>query len=136
MSTPGLVYHPDDYYAESVPQGRNEWVNHPDTDPRMPGLFAARATILPGQGHGFHRHPGREEIIYVLEGAIAQWVDQERYVLRAGDSVCVPADVVHASFNAGPAPAVLFVVLSGAISSEPLAIDMAGEEPWSLLPTP
>ena len=134
MST--LVYKQDGYHLEPVPQGRNEWVNHPDADPRMPGLFAARATILPGMGHDFHRHPGREEIIYVLEGAIAQWIGQDRFVLEAGDSVCVPADVVHASFNVGPALATLFVVLSGAMTSDPLAIDMAGETPWCSLPTP
>ena len=102
----------------------------------MPNLFAARATIEPGQGHDFHCHPGREEIIHVLRGTIAQWIDQDRQELQAGECALVPAGAVHASFNVGDEPAVLFVVLSAADSADPLAIDKAGELPWSSLPTP
>ena len=131
-----LIYRTEDRRTESVPQGTNEWANYPDVDPKMPGLFAARATILPGQGHDFHAHPKREEIIYVVQGIIAQWIDQDRHVLNAGDMALIPAGEVHASFNLGEEPAVLFVVLSGAQSSEPLAIDRSGEAPWSRLPKP
>ncbi len=136
LSTMGLFFSQSNYHSEPVAQGVNEWINHPDTDPRIPGLFAARATIVPGSGHDFHRHPGREEIIYVLHGTIAQWIEQDRQVLNAGDSALIPAGLAHASFNVGDEPAVLFVVLSDAQSVEPLAIDMAGEEPWRSLPTP
>ncbi len=136
LNTMGLFFSQSKYLSEPVPQGLNEWINYPDTDPRMPGLFAARATIEPGYGHDFHRHPGREEIIYILQGTIAQWIEQDRQVLYAGDSALIPAGLVHASFNVGDGPAVLLVVLSEAQSVEPLAIDVAGEEPWRSLPTP
>ncbi len=132
----GLFYSRNDLHTEDVPQGLNQWVNHPEADPRMPNLFAARALILPSQGHSFHCHPGREEIICVLSGTIAQWIGQDRRVLRSADCACIPAGVVHASFNIGKEPAVLFVVLSGASLTEPLAIDMADKDPWRSLPTP
>ena len=131
-----LFYSSDRYHAQKVDQGVNEWVNYPEVDPRMPGLFAARATIEPGQGHNFHYHPGREEIIYVLQGTIAQWIGQQRQVLNAGDCALVPADAIHASFNLGKDPAIIFVVLSGPQHETPLAEDMADQEPWSSLPTP
>jgi quercetin dioxygenase-like cupin family protein len=41
-----------------------------------------------------HSHP-HEQLIYVLSGEIALVVDGLTYLLRAGDSVMVPGDVVH-----------------------------------------
>jgi len=111
-------------------------LNYPAVDPQMPELFAARATIHPGHGHNFHCHPGRAEIIHVLEGTIAQWVAKDRQVMHPGDTVLIPADIVHASFNIADEPAVLFVVLSKALHEAPLAIDVAGIEPWCSLPSP
>lgn len=123
----------DALHREPVAQGLNEWINYPSVDAQCPGLFAARATIAPGMGHDFHLHPGREEIIYVLQGAIEQWVGRERRILRAGDTALVPAGRVHASFNVGATEAVLFVVLTPAASDEPLAIDVSAEAPWNTL---
>ena len=121
------------FRAEAVAQGRNEWINYPDYDENVPGLFAARATIKPGMGHDFHLHPGREEIIYVLQGEIEQWVEKNCSRLSSGDAVLVPADCVHASFNAGSEDAVLFVVLAPAKSDAPLGIDVSDDEPWNAL---
>ncbi len=131
-----LFFGNEDYRKERVVQGLNEWVNHPHADVRMPGLLAARATILPGEGHSFHRHPGREEVIYVLSGQVAQWIGQDRRELEAGACALIPAGEVHASFNMGDKPALLFVVLSGATSKEPMVVDCSGDEPWRSLPAP
>ena len=122
-----------DFNRESLPQGLNEWINHPEPDGEMPGLFAARASIAPGMGHDFHLHPGREEIIYVLRGTIEQWVGKESRTLTAGDAALIPASCVHASFNVGNDKAVLFVVLAPAKSDEPLARDVSSEAPWNAL---
>ena len=54
---------------------------------------------MSGEGHNFHKHPDQEEVIYVIEGSIEQWLEDKRQELNAGDSVFIPADVVHASFN-------------------------------------
>ena len=40
----------------------------------LDGIVAIEATFLPGKCHDFHRHPGQEEVIYVIEGSIEQWV--------------------------------------------------------------
>ena len=121
------------FHRQAVEQGLNEWINYPETDPDVPGLFAARATIKPGMGHDFHRHPGREELIYLLSGTIEQWVRRERRVLTAGDAVLIPAGWEHASFNDGTSDAVLFVALSPAVSDEPLAEDLSDQVPWNTL---
>ncbi|MEM1094398.1 MAG: cupin domain-containing protein [Bacteroidota bacterium] len=113
---------------ESVPQGGNSWINWPGE-----GLFGARATIKPGTGHDFHYHPGREELIYVLEGQVEQWIGEEKQVLEPGDAVVIPADVVHASFNMGAGEAVIFVVLTEAQGEQPLGVDVAQDVPWRSL---
>ncbi len=100
----------------------------------LEGIVAIEATFLPGKCHDFHRHPGQEEVIYVIEGAIEQWVLDEKQVLTAGDSVVIPASAVHASFNEGTVPAKILAILSPAVGDDGYGVeDVAGEEPWASL---
>jgi quercetin dioxygenase-like cupin family protein len=49
-----------------------------------------------------HKHPGGEEIIYVLEGSLEYEVDgQSPTTVNAGEVFFVPADTVHAVRNIG-----------------------------------
>ena len=100
----------------------------------LKGIVAIEATFLPGKCHDFHRHPGQEEVIYVIEGSIEQWVLDEKQVLTAGDSVVIPASAVHASFNEGTVPAKILAILSPSVGDDGYGVeDVAGEEPWSSL---
>ena len=100
----------------------------------LDGIVAIEATFLPGKCHDFHRHPGQEEVIYVIEGSIEQWVLEEKQVLSAGDSVVIPASAVHASFNEGGEPAKILAILSPAVGDDGYGVeDVAGEEPWASL---
>ena len=64
-------------------------------------LTILEARLLPGKGHDFHKHPDQEEALFVVAGEVEQWVDRKKQVLKPGDAVFVPADMVHASFNIG-----------------------------------
>jgi quercetin dioxygenase-like cupin family protein len=100
----------------------------------LEGIVAIEATFLPGKCHDFHRHPGQEEVIYVIEGTIEQWVESEQQALSAGDSVIVPASAVHATFNDGDAPARILAILSPAVGDDGYgAVDVSGEQPWASL---
>ena len=100
----------------------------------LDGIVAIEATFLPGKCHDFHRHPGQEEVIYVIEGSIEQWVLGEKQVLSAGDSVVIPASAVHASFNEGTEPANILAILSPAVGDDGYGVeDVAGDEPWASL---
>ncbi len=123
--------HKNSHFTEFVNQGTNTWINYPD--PVTPGLFSARAEINPGDGHDFHRHPGREELILVLEGAVEQWIEQFSQILTAGDAAVIPAGLPHASFNTGKIPAVLLVVFTPADLSKPLSEDLSKQAPWNTL---
>jgi len=100
----------------------------------LAGIVAIEATFLPGKCHDFHRHPGQEEVIYVIEGTIEQWVLDQKQVLAAGDSVVIPASAVHASFNDGTEPAKILAILSPAVGEDGYGVeDVSGEEPWASL---
>src|SRR5262245_45181305 len=59
-------------------------------------------TISPEAPPIRHKHPGGDEIIYVLEGSLEYTVDgQEPRTGNVGEVFFVPADTVHAVRNVG-----------------------------------
>ncbi len=92
-----------------------------------------RATMPAGDGHNFHCHPGREEILYVLQGEAEQWVGAEKRQLRPGDVAFVPTGLAHATFNNGPETLRFLAILSPVQMDGPFTIDVFDEEPWSKL---
>jgi quercetin dioxygenase-like cupin family protein len=123
--------------GSSLTRDRHDWgVFAQVSGPRdgLEGIVAIEATFLPGKSHDFHRHPGQEEVIYVIEGSIEQWVLDEKQVLTAGDSVVITASAVHASFNEGTAPAKILAILSPAVGDDGYGVeDLSGDEPWASL---
>lgn len=123
--------------ASDVDRQQLDWgVFAPLITPRegMQGIVAIEATFLPGRCHDFHRHPGQEEVIYVLDGVVEQWVEREKRALAAGDAVAVPASAVHATFNDGSSPAKILAILSPAVGDDGYGLeDLSGEEPWRSL---
>ncbi|MEW6301875.1 MAG: cupin domain-containing protein [Verrucomicrobiota bacterium] len=114
-------------------EGRvNSWLCRPDLV-AADKLQLCRASLPPGQGHNFHRHPDLEEIIYVLEGEVEQWVEREKQVLKPGEVAHIPANIVHATFNVGKGTATILAILSPGAPAGPFLVDMSGEEPWKSL---
>ena len=102
------------------------------------GLTGARhltiieVTLEAGFGHNFHKHPDQEEVIYVLAGEIEQWLEADKRVLHAGDSIFIAPNVVHASFNVGTAPARLHVALGPCVGAGGYElVDVSAEAPWN-----
>ncbi len=68
-----------------------------------PGKVAVqvRGEFDPGFTTGRHTHPG-EEVTYILEGQIELHIDgQPPRVIKAGETLFVPAGVVHEGINTG-----------------------------------
>jgi quercetin dioxygenase-like cupin family protein len=122
---------------ESLTRDQHDWgVFAQISGPRdgLVGIVAIEATFLPGKCHDFHRHPGQEEVIYVIEGTIEQWLEQEKQALSPGDSVVIPASAVHATFNEGASAAKIIAILSPAVGDDGYGVeDVAGDEPWASL---
>jgi quercetin dioxygenase-like cupin family protein len=123
----------DDIVRDEFDWGVAGWVSRPElTGSRT--MCVMDVTLQPGAGHPFHRHPDQEEIIWVREGRIEQWLKQESKELGPGDAVYIDKDVVHGSFTLGDEPAKLTVILSPTAGEGGYeVIDVFEEEPWASL---
>jgi quercetin dioxygenase-like cupin family protein len=110
--------------------GEIAWASRPEnTESKQ--LAILDVTIIPGMGHNFHRHPEQEEMIYVLEGEIEQWIEKEKKILKAGDAVFINKGIVHASFQRGDKPAHLLAILGPAVGEGGYELeDVSEQEPW------
>jgi quercetin dioxygenase-like cupin family protein len=109
--------------------GHSRWLSHPlSTGAKQ--LASLNATVEAGQGHNFHTHPEQEELIYVVEGQIEQWIDREKRILEAGDAVFIAPGTVHATFNVSRSDARLVVIFSPCVGDGFAAVDVSGDAPW------
>ncbi len=118
---------------EQLDWGELGWISRP-TNTEAKNIVFLDVTLEAGQGHDFHKHPAQEEVIHVVQGEIEQWLEQEKRILKPGDSIFIHPDVVHASFNSSSEPAKLAVVLSPCVGEGGYAIvDVANQAPWNTL---
>ena len=118
---------------ETLEWGTLGWMSRPTTTGAR-DLVVIEVTLSPGRGHNFHKHPDQEEVIYVLEGEVEQWLEAERRVLHPGDAVFIKADVVHASFNISAAPARLLAILGPCVGDGGyVSVEKGEAEPWRSL---
>jgi quercetin dioxygenase-like cupin family protein len=109
-----------------------EWLSRPDMV-AAEHLLLVRAFMDPFRSHPFHRHPTREEIIYVIEGTAEQWVGQEHRILKPGEMAHIPVDTVHGTYNPFPERLVFLAILAPAGAPGPDVVDVSTEEPWKSL---
>lgn len=106
------------------------WLSRPSTTGAK-DLVVIEVVWAPGTGHAFHKHPTQEEVIYIIEGEVEQWLDKEKMILGPGDSVFIEADVVHASYNTSNKPAKMLAILAPCRGDDGyVTIDLFDEEPW------
>ena len=110
----------------------NYWVCRPEVC-EAKDLQICRAVLPAGEGHNFHTHPELEEVIYVLEGHVEQWVEKEKRILGPGEVAHIPKGIVHATFNPTAHDAVILAILSPAAAQGPFMVDVSQEEPWCSL---
>ena len=135
MSAPRRFVTAAEMQVETSPWGPHEWLSRVGlTDSE--NLMMVRVRMPAGRAHQFHRHPVLEEIIYVISGTAEQWVEREKRTLRAGECAHIPANLVHATHNAGADELVFLAILSPARFDGPALVDVRDEEPWRTLKAP
>lgn len=117
---------------EQLPGKTHYWYSRPGMV-RNTELLFVRAHLPPGQAHRFHFHPKMEEILYVLSGSAEQWVEREKRIMRPGDSLYLPAGVIHGTYNVGTETLDFLAVLSPASTGSPVTIEVGDQEPWKTL---
>jgi quercetin dioxygenase-like cupin family protein len=122
-----------DIKREQLEWGSLAWFSSPIAS-NAKDLVVIEVTLSPGGGHNFHKHPQQEEMIYVIDGEIEQWVDQQKRTLGSGDSAFIGDGVVHASFNVSARDARLLAILGPCVGPEGYElVDVAAQEPWASL---
>ncbi|MFN2134532.1 MAG: cupin domain-containing protein [Candidatus Promineifilaceae bacterium] len=123
----------DDVKVEELDWGTLGWAVFPGNAGSTQLTFI-EVKIEPGKGHAFHKHPDQEELISVRDGQIEQWLEDKKMILSPGESVFIPKDMVHASFNVSDKPVNLFVVLGPCVGETGYEmVPMDQEEPWKSL---
>ena len=109
------------------------WLSRPATTGAKQ-LVVLEVTLKPDHGHNFHKHPDQEEVIYVVEGTVEQWLEEEKQILKPGDSIFIGANVVHASFNIGSEPAKVMAILAPSVTEDGyVSVEVGHEAPWNSL---
>jgi mannose-6-phosphate isomerase-like protein (cupin superfamily) len=70
--------------------------------------------VAPGNGAPTHSHPV-EEVLTVREGEAEMWLDDERVIVTAGQSLMVPAGRNHGFRNSGNVTLHIHAVLASAV---------------------
>ena len=109
------------------------WASRPE-DTGSKNLVVIEVKLAPGQGHDFHKHPNQEEIIYMIEGQVEQWIREDKKNIKQGDVAFIPMDTVHASFNDTNEDVKILAILSPAVGEAGYELeDVSGEKPWNQL---
>jgi len=72
------------------------------------------ATLPPGGMNPRHYHPNCEEVLHVLQGTILHTMGDAEAEMGPGDTVTIPAHVIHNVRNTGGTDALLFICFSSA----------------------
>ncbi len=123
----------EDIVRDTFDWGQSGWISRPSLTGST-ALCVMDVTLKPGGGHNFHRHPDQEEIIWVREGRIEQWLEERTHELGSGEAVHIPRDVVHASFTVGDTDAKISVILTPTAGEDGYSVvDVFEDEPWKSL---
>lgn len=118
---------------EQLEWGVLGWLSQPPSTGAKQ-LTVIEVELMPGFGHNFHKHPDQEEVIYVVDGQIEQWLEKDSRVLTNGDSAFIGKDVVHASFNVSDKPAKLLAILGPCVGDGGYElVEVFDQEPWKSL---
>jgi quercetin dioxygenase-like cupin family protein len=118
---------------ETLPWGSLGWLSRPATTGARE-LVVIEVNLAQGHGHNFHKHPDQEEVIYVVAGQVEQWLEAEKQILNPGDSIFIPKDMVHASFNTFAQPAKLLAILAPCVTDAGyVSVEVGDQAPWNSL---
>lgn len=109
-----------------------EWLCRSDVV-RNEQLLLVRANMEPFRSHPFHKHPTREELIYIISGRAEQWVKDEHRILGPGEMAFIPMGEIHGTYNPFNERLVFLAILSPSNAPEPGIVDVSAEEPWASL---
>ena len=67
-------------------------------------LSFGHTIVYPGGRTTGHSHPELEEVYFYIQGRGEMQIDDERFPVREGDAVYIPAGSYHVTYNTGTIP--------------------------------
>ena len=107
------VVRPEQFSVEKMPWGRLVWHVSGQLG-TSESLTVGRCILDPGRANGRHFHPACDEVLEVLSGEIVHTWDDQEVAMERGDTISIPAGVVHNARNPGTEVAELLIVFSTA----------------------
>ena len=74
-----------------------------------------RVVIKKGQSNPRHSHDNCEEVLYLLQGRLRHTMGLETVDMEVGDTLVVPAEVMHNAVNIGDTDADMIVAYSSGV---------------------
>jgi len=93
----------DGVAEEKSAWGSLRWLMNSKLDPQAT-LTLGIVELNAGQSNPLHVHSNSDEVIYVLSGSGEQRVGRETVILKAGDTLRIPAGTPHAARVLGREP--------------------------------
>ena len=111
--------------------GRDHFWHYSPEISKVADTLLVKVKMEKNEFHNFHRHPEMNEILYILKGTAEQWVEDEKQLLNAGESVYIGPNVVHATFNVGDGELEFLAILAPSAGWEAGTIDEYMNLPYS-----
>ena len=77
-------------------------------------LTLGQCQIKVGHQNHRHYHPNCEEVLHVIQGKIVHTIGDESIDMAAGDTIAIPANILHNARNVGDEVAIMTIVFSSA----------------------
>jgi quercetin dioxygenase-like cupin family protein len=108
-----MISRPADYKVEELDWGTLTWFTAKALG-NSETMTIGKCLIKPGQSNPRHYHPNCDEVLHVLQGDIIHSLGDEEVEMSAGDTISIPANIVHHARNNGQVEAVVLICFSSA----------------------
>ena len=75
----------------------------------LKNLILSSTDLKPNQSTRGHKHPGQEEVYYIVSGVGEMEIDEKRFNVQGGDVVLVPDGAFHRVHNTSKSNTLYFV---------------------------
>jgi quercetin dioxygenase-like cupin family protein len=106
-----LLLHAKDAVIQTFDWGELHWYANSQIG-NSQTMTVGQCILKPGCENPRHFHPNCDEILRVVQGRIQHSIADEAVEMGPGDTISIPADIVHNALNIGTEDAIMMIVFS------------------------
>lgn len=105
------VFREEDYKVEAMDWGSLTWYVSKEIG-GLEDITVGKCVIKPGYSNPMHLHPNCKEILQVQEGTIIHSYEGQEIRMVKGETIIIPASILHNATNIGDDDAQLTIVFT------------------------